>query len=582
MAYLRPGVFVEEISPANAPVSGVSSTSIAAFSGYTLKGPTTPTLVSSWTEFTKLFGSWDSNQSNNTVVTAAYLFFANGGSQCYIHRVTGSGAAAATRTLNDSSVTTVTAASASGGVVTYTANNTFAAGQTVSITGLSTAAFNLTNVTIASASSTQFTVSNSATGTGVTGASAVASLGTLTVTAINKGAWANTVYIGISASSVGTSYFTLTVYSGGSSSGNIVERFTDITMNVADAAYAIPAINGTSNYITVADINYSDSFEYTDNPATTVSGGIDTPNGLSGGTNGSSVAYSDIVTAITGGALDVIHSPLLLNVPGLVGTTSSATDVNNLLTYVAGNKPSVFVVLDGLNDTVSNQLTAAALYNTTSQAAVYYPSLVIPHPTSPAPGATLTVPNGAAVIGRYISTDASRGVFKSPAGLEARLSGVVSVAALTSANLDSLNSAVKPVNAIRYIPGSGIVIMGARTLDQSYANRYVSVRRSLIYLRKSLSDLTQFAIFEPNNFALWNRLSSTVENFLTAFWQQGGLSGQTPADAFYVKCDEDNNTPLQVQNGEVVIEIGVALQRPAEFVVIRISQYDSGSVVTIS
>jgi phage tail sheath protein FI len=81
---------------------------------------------------------------------------------------------------------------------------------------------------------------------------------------------------------------------------------------------------------------------------------------------------------------------------------------------------------------------------------------------------------------------------------------------------------------------------------------------------------------------LWSRLDSTVRSFLTDFWQQGGLVGSSPADAFFVKCDDENNTPLTVDNGEVIIEVGVALQRPAEFVVIRISQYDGGAVVSVS
>jgi phage tail sheath protein FI len=232
-------------------------------------------------------------------------------------------------------------------------------------------------------------------------------------------------------------------------------------------------------------------------------------------------------------ALDTITQNLILNVPGV----TAATEVNGIITYAEG-RGDVFVVVDALNDTVSAQLTRAAAYTSSSYAAVYYPNLVIPDPTSSAPNAITTVSNGAAVMGRYVATDASRGVFKSPAGLEARLSGVVSVAQLTNSDLDALNSASAPVNAIRYVPGSGIVVMGARTLKPGYADRYVSVRRSLIFIKKSLEELTGFAIFEPNDERLWNRLTSTVETFLTDFWQQGGLRGLTPADAFYVKCDE--------------------------------------------
>ena len=501
MAYLRPGVYVEETLNPIPPVTGVASDSIAAFIGTTDKGPLTPTLVTSWTQYTSLYGSWG---TNNKVTTAVYLFFANGGSQCYIKRVVDADAASATRTLKDRS---------SGG-----------------------------------------------------GAN------TLTITAKNPGAWGNNIYVGVTNSTV-TGYVNISVYYGGTTENYAVERFPDVTMLTSDPRYAVTVINASSNYVTAVDASPSDSHTSDDNPAV-----LTTPVELAAGsdsTSSTAVADDDIVAGVA--AFDVVESSLILNAPGVTG----ATDVNALLTYAEG-RDDVFVVIDALNDTVSAQLTRAALYTSTSLGAVYYPNLTIPNPASNVAGATVTAPAGAAVIGRMVSTDAARGVFKAPAGLEARLSGVVSVPELTTADLDALNSASAPVNAIRYIPGSGIVIMGARTLKPGYADKYVPVRRSLIYIRKAMTELTNFAIFEPNDSRLWNRITSTLENFLTDFWQQGGLRGLTPADAFFVKCDGENNTIATIDQGQVVIEVGVALQRPAEFVIIRISQYDSGAVVTVS
>jgi phage tail sheath protein FI len=122
--------------------------------------------------------------------------------------------------------------------------------------------------------------------------------------------------------------------------------------------------------------------------------------------------------------------------------------------------------------------------------------------------------------------------------------------------------------------------MGSRTLNPAYISRYVPVRRTLIYLQKALSDLTQFAVFEPNDAALWRRLNSTVSSFLTNFWAQGGLRGTTPQQAFFVKVDSTINTQSTIDNGEVHIEVGIALQRPAEFVIIKIGQFDGGTTVT--
>jgi phage tail sheath protein FI len=124
--------------------------------------------------------------------------------------------------------------------------------------------------------------------------------------------------------------------------------------------------------------------------------------------------------------------------------------------------------------------------------------------------------------------------------------------------------------------------MGARTLQAGYASMYVPVRRTLIYLEKALVDLTQFAIFEPNDTVLYRSITATVNAFLTNFWSQGGLSGATPGQAFFVLCDSTNNTLATVEAGQVNIQVGVALQRPAEFVVINIGQFDGGTTVTVA
>ena len=220
-----------------------------------------------------------------------------------------------------------------------------------------------------------------------------------------------------------------------------------------------------------------------------------------------------------------------------------------------------------------------------SQAAVYYPRLYISDPTlglGAATGQTKLVGAGGAVVGLYAATDASRGVFKAPAGLQARLAGAVSVKKLTNAELDLANSSAAPVNAIKFVSGTGIVVMGARTLKAGYVDKYVPVRRTLIYLRKSATDLTEFALFEPNDDFLWRRVKATLGSFLTNFWSQGGLVGASPAEAFFVRCDASINPQALIDNGELHIEIGVALQRPAEFVIIKIGQFNGNTTVTVA
>jgi len=610
--YNRPGVYVQETLNPIQSVAGSSTNTIAAFLGANDRGPLTPTLVTSWGQYTTLFGSWNNTSvtSNpNNLPLALYMYFANGGQSAYVTRVFNGtvSSSTATRSFNDgasgsaqptlkisavspgtwgsninvsitastsgASTATVTAASAAGGVITYTANNVFSVGQAVTIAGLSTSAFNLTNVIIASASPTQFTVSNAATGTAVTGASA---------TATGQ-----------------SNYFDLTVYYNGTSSANVVEQWTAISMTASDPRYALTVINAASNYITVVDLG-STSTGITRNPSGAgLAAAPILSVSLSGGSDGTSAAPAAATASIYSTALslyDTIPQSLTLNIPG---ATDTAT-VNAAITYATGSTRlnDVFVIIDAypaqsgqatLSDnytsTASAQLTQAATYQTTSQAAVYYPSLTIADPTvtvGSAKGQTLVVGAGAAMAGIYGATDAARGVFKAPAGLQTRIAGAVAVPPLSNANLDSLNSSVPPVNAIKYVAGSGIVVMGARTLKPGYVDRYVPVRRSLTYIEKSLRDLTQFAVFEPNDQNLWSLITSTITGFLTTFWSQGGLTGASPDAAFFVVCDSTINTPTTIDNGYVNIQVGVALQRPAEFVVLNIGQYSGGTTVTVS
>lgn len=501
--YLRPGVYVQETLNPIQPVAGAASNTVAAFIGANDRGPVTPTLVTSWSQYVNSFGSWNTVQNNNLPL-ALYMYFANGGSQAYVTRVAGSSSASATRTFQD--------------------------------------------------------------GEG-------SPANTLQLTAINPGTWGNNINISITASTI-TGYFNVIVYYNGATAGNIVEQWTDVSMTATDPRYAVTIINNNSTYITAIDSG-STATGATRNP-TTVSNAA-----LTSGSDGSSVTGSTIVSALS--AYDTIPQSLVLNIPGY----TDATTINGAISYATGSTRSndVFVVIDGVNDTVANQLTLSATYTATSYAAVYYPPLTIADPTATvgaSTGAVKTVGAGAAVVGLYATTDNSRGVFKAPAGLQARLAGVVSVPSLTNANLDSMNSAAAPVNAIRYISGSGIVVFGARTLKGGYVDRYVPVRRSLIYIEKSLRDITRFAVFEPNDARLWARINAAVSSFLTAFWAQGGLTGKSPANAYFVKCDADNNPQSSIDNGIVNIQVGVALQRPAEFVVLNIGQYDGGTTVTVA
>ena len=209
-----------------------------------------------------------------------------------------------------------------------------------------------------------------------------------------------------------------------------------------------------------------------------------------------------------------------------------------------------------------------------SAAAVYYPNLWVADPIGRGSGSLRKIGPAGSVAGLYLATDASRGVFKAPAGITTTVQGVVAVEkSFTSTELDSLNSSTAPVNALRQIPGAGLSVMGARTLKQDgTANKYVNMRRSLNYIRKNLKNLTEFAVFENNDERLWARINTSLTVFLNEYRNQGGLRGANNTQAFFIKCDAENNTAQAIANGEVHIQVGVALQYPAEFVVIDLSQ----------
>lgn len=401
---------------------------------------------------------------------------------------------------------------------------------------------------------------------------------TLAVNAINPGAWANGtatggIFIDINAQTVPgspttrTGLFDLFVHFGSAAASTIVERFPDLSMDPTNARYAPRVINPQSQFIQVVD--QSSTTAAPDNVPLTQSG-----TALASGVDGvAALAASDYQNVING--LQQFSVPVVLNLPGVTSTTI----LNSILSYVDGNVAAFLVVDPASGLTPATAVSgAAALTPTTGFAATYWPWLVVNDPSKSVPGITKTIPPGGAVVGQIIATDSAKGPFKTPAGVNNVLSGVVDLAYRpTDSDLDTLYSSQPPVNPIRIVNGVGPVLWGGRTLKSGTPDRYINVRRSLIYLERTLNNLTRFAVFENNDTRLWATIRSVVTAFLTQYFQRGGLAGDSPADAFYVTCDGTINTPAQIQQGVVNIEVGVALQNPAEFVVIRLGQFQGGS-----
>ncbi|WP_035791584.1 phage tail sheath family protein [Kitasatospora mediocidica] len=204
-------------------------------------------------------------------------------------------------------------------------------------------------------------------------------------------------------------------------------------------------------------------------------------------------------------------------------------------------------------------------------AAMYWPWLNVLDPVSGKP--SLLPPSGH-VAGVWARSDDTRGVHKAPANEVVR--GALSLElALTRGEHDRLNPI--GVNCIRAFPGQGIRVWGARTLSSDPEWRYLNVRRLFNFVEKSILQGTSWVVFEPNDPKLWDSVKRTITMFLRGVWRDGALFGQTPAEAFYVKCDEENNPADSRDQGLLVVEIGIAAVKPAEFVVFRISQFADGA-----
>jgi Bacteriophage tail sheath protein len=191
---------------------------------------------------------------------------------------------------------------------------------------------------------------------------------------------------------------------------------------------------------------------------------------------------------------------------------------------------------------------------------------------------TVTIPPSGHIAGVWARSDALRGVHKAPAN--EIVHGALDLQyRISYAEQGPMN--FNGVNCIRYFSNEGFLVWGARTYCKNDNWRYLNVRRLFNMIEESIVESTRWIVFEPNDRSLWNAIRRDVSAFLMGFWRDGALMGRTPEEAFYVKCDEENNPIESINQGRVVIEIGIAPVKPAEFVMFKISQYEAGTEVEV-
>jgi len=263
--------------------------------------------------------------------------------------------------------------------------------------------------------------------------------------------------------------------------------------------------------------------------------------------------------------LDEVDEIAIVAAPGQV----SAAVQDALLSHCETRKDR-FAILDS-PETITGGVDKLPKPRDSKYGAYYFPWIQVYDPDK----GNIFVPPSGHIAGVYSRTDSERGVHKAPANEIVR--GALGMKyTVSKGEQDLLNP--KGINAIRFMNGA-IRIWGARTLSTDPSWRYINVRRLFIMVESSIERATQWVVFEPNDHRLWKRVQRTISSFLTLLWRNGALMGTAPEQAFYVKCDEETNPPEVVDAGQLVVEIGLAPVKPAEFVIFRIGQMSSGGGV---
>jgi len=306
----------------------------------------------------------------------------------------------------------------------------------------------------------------------------------------------------------------------------------------------------------------------------------DDPIRLIGGTDGTGPVgvdrYRGTVTA-TGrrtGLRSFEGGPIaMLAVPG----RNSAPFVTTAMTWADDN--DVFLILDLVGSIDRTFETSAddvrqyaeGLVTRSNNTAGYYPWPLYPAPSGLGQIRTRYMPPSGSIAGIFARIDGTRGVAKAPAGIEAQVGGAIGLQhRLIDADQDLLNPV--GVNCLRQLAGAGLIVWGSRTLAVDQQWRYVPVRRTALFLKRSLRRGLRWAVFEPNDQILWEQIRINVQSFMLGLFQQRMFQGATPDEAFLVKCDRDTNPQELVDQGQVTVQVQFAPLKPAEFVLVELSQ----------
>ncbi len=244
---------------------------------------------------------------------------------------------------------------------------------------------------------------------------------------------------------------------------------------------------------------------------------------------------------------------------------AAGEDIKDAVSTLCLPGKSLFAIFDGPTTELKSDGTPNNDYDQNPFAAVYYPWLTANWTT------TIDIPPSAAIAGVYCSVDSTRGVWKAPANVA--IQGGLQPKYPVTDDLQAQYNKVKALNMIRTFPKSGTLVWGARTLEDSDNWRYIPVRRLFNSAERDIKNAMSFAVFEPNSQPTWERVRSAINNYLYSLWQQGGLAGNKPDDAYFVQIGKGiTMTDDDINQGKMIIKIGMAAVRPAEFIILQFTQ----------
>jgi len=527
--YLTPGVYVEEISSGSKPIEA-SPTSVAAFVGVAERGPlNTPVSITKTDDFEATFGGYmppGTGAGQSYLAHAIAQFFGHGGSRCYVIRIAGSGVDSGTSTALGSAdlLTNITAAYEDGENYGQWSEH-----YDVQVTPSQTDPKVLIDIVVRYWP-TPDSDRDPATGDATT---------------LSKNGF------------------------------RVIESYQALSLWQGSKDYAPTVVNGDSKLvkidITAAAINAEEEHDLVN-----ADGKFNTETYILAAGNDGVAVDVDTDSSLFENALNslnTIKDVRLIAIPGV--PEQALTGVK----YCA-NRPEQDCIffMDPESDANSTSEIIAWAGDTakgataSSYAVLYYPWVKAANREPK--GGMDEFPPCAFIMGMCGRIDQSRGVWKAPAGLETGMAGIRGVIHdLLDKEQEQLNP--RGINCLRIVPGSGTVIWGARTratkADPEW--RYLPVRRTAIMIERSIYSGIQWAVFEPNDHRLWSSLRANIESFMNGLFRAGAFQGETSSQAYFVRCGlGDTMTQGDIDRGQVIVQVGFAALKPAEFVIVRIQQ----------